>query len=70
MTNDELREIYTRSTSRQWNQPIMEAQARAFIAELFNTMTPAGWLAGDGTFWQEEWECPDPDATPVYARPE
>jgi len=66
MTDDQIRKAYRAAGPTYEMTDIHITQARAFIAALFDDLTPAGYLDG-ATFAQEEWELQHPEA--LYRRP-
>lgn len=67
MTDAEIRATYEKAIGRPMSQPHHVAEARAFIAAIFDALTPAGFIDG-AVFAEEEWMVIDP--TPIYRKPE
>lgn len=66
MSDDDIRKAYKALGLAGDMSSHQIAQARTFIAALFDSMVPAGFVAGT-EFAEEEWMLTDP--TPLYRKP-
>jgi hypothetical protein len=66
LTDEQIADIHKRATN-QFLDPVNLCRAKAFIAELFAELQPAGFVDPDGVFLTEEWMGIDPQ--PLYRNP-
>lgn len=67
MTDAEIKATYEKAIGRPMTQDHHVAEARAFIAAIFDALAPAGFIDGN-EFAEEEWMLVNPQ--PLYRKPE